>query len=227
MIKLEKVSKVYHMGDETIHALRGLDLEVTEGEFVAIMGPSGSGKSTLLHIIGGLDTPTSGRVVVDGQDLSQAGDGELSRYRNRSVGFVFQTFELHPTYSALENVALPLVFSRVPRGRRLQMARDALQTVGLAERASHRPSQLSGGERQRVSIARALVVQPKLILADEPTGNLDSKTGERIVELLSRFNREKGLTLLMVTHNPDITEQASRALYLRDGLVVEERRHPA
>ena len=227
MIKLEKVSKVYHMGDETIHALRGLDLEVTEGEFVAIVGPSGSGKSTLLHIIGGLDTPTSGRVVVDGQDLSQAGDGELSRYRNRSVGFVFQTFELHPTYSALENVALPLVFSRVPRGRRLQMARDALQTVGLAERASHRPSQLSGGERQRVSIARALVVQPKLILADEPTGNLDSKTGERIVELLSRFNREKGLTLLMVTHNPDITEQASRALYLRDGLVVEERRHPA
>ena len=227
MIKLEKVSKVYHLGDETIHALRGMDLEVTDGEFVAIIGPSGSGKSTLLHIIGGLDTPTSGRVVVDDQDLSQAGDGELSRYRNRSVGFVFQTFELHPTYNALENVALPLIFSRVPRSKRLQMAGEALETVGLAERANHRPSQLSGGERQRVSIARALVVQPKIILADEPTGNLDSKTGDRIIELLSQLNREKGLTLLVVTHNSEIAEQATRVLYLRDGMVVGERRHPA
>jgi len=224
MIKLERVTKTYRMGEETIHALSGMDLAVAEGEFVAIVGPSGSGKSTLLHIIGGLDTPTSGKVIIDGQDLSQASDRELSRYRNRSVGFVFQTFNLHPTYNALENVALPLIFSKMPRGQRLRLAGEALETVDLAERASHRPNQLSGGERQRVGIARALVVQPKLILADEPTGNLDSKTGDRIIELLTRLNRERGLTLLLVTHNLDVAAHAPRALFLRDGLIVEERR---
>ena len=224
MIELENITKTYHMGEETIHALSGIDLTIAEGEFVAIVGSSGSGKSTLLHIIGGLDSPTSGKVTIAGQDLSQSSDKELSRYRNRSVGFVFQTFNLHPTYNALENVALPLIFSKMPRPQRLELAREALETVGLAERASHHPNQLSGGERQRVSIARALVVQPKLILADEPTGNLDSKTGDRIIELLSRLNKEKGLTLLLVTHDLDIASNAPRTLFLRDGAIIEERR---
>jgi putative ABC transport system ATP-binding protein len=222
MIKLENITKVYRMGTENIHALSGIDLVVKEGEFVAIVGPSGSGKSTLLHIIGGLDSPTSGIVSVDGQDLSRASDGELSRYRNRSVGFVFQTFNLHPTYNALENVALPLIFSKMPRTKRIKLAREALEIVGLTERASHRPNQLSGGERQRVSIARALVVQPRLILADEPTGNLDSKTGDKIIELLVRLNREKGLTLLLVTHNLDVANIAERTIFLRDGRITEE-----
>ena len=224
MIELENITKTYRMGEETIHALSNIDLTIAEGEFVALVGPSGSGKSTLLHIIGGLDSPTSGKVTINGQDLSQASDKELSRYRNRSVGFVFQTFNLHPTYNALENVALPLIFSRMPRPERLKLAREALETVGLAERASHHPNQLSGGERQRVSIARALVVQPKLILADEPTGNLDSKNGNRIIELLSRLNKEKGITLLLVTHDLDVASNAPRALFLRDGVIVEERR---
>lgn len=224
MIKLEKVSKTYQMGEETIHALSDIDLTVEEGEFIALVGPSGSGKSTLLHIIGGLDSPTLGKVSVDGQDLSQAGDKELARYRNRSVGFVFQTFNLHPTYNALENVALPLIFSRIPRTRRLELAREVLGMVGLEQRALHRPNQLSGGERQRVSIARALVVQPKLILADEPTGNLDSKSGDQIIKLLVQLNQEKGLTLLLVTHNLEVASHAPRTLFLRDGLIAEERR---
>ena len=224
MIELLNITKTYRMGEETIHALSGIDLTIAEGEFVALIGPSGSGKSTLLHIIGGLDSPTSGKVTIAGQDLSKASDKELSRYRNQSVGFVFQTFNLHPTYTALENVALPLIFSRMPRPKRLELAREALETVGLAERASHHPNQLSGGERQRVSIARALVVQPKLILADEPTGNLDSKTGARIIELLARLNREKGLTLLLVTHDLDIASNAPRTLFLRDGAITKERR---
>ena len=224
MIELKNITKTYRMGEETIHALSGINLTVAEGEFVAIVGSSGSGKSTLLHTIGGLDSPTSGTVTIAGQDLSQASDKELSRYRNRSVGFVFQTFNLHPTYNALENVALPLIFSKIPRRRRLELAREALETVGLAERASHHPNQLSGGERQRVSIARALVVQPKLILADEPTGNLDSTTGDRIIELLVHLNKEKGLTLILITHDLDITSHAPRTLFLRDGVITEERR---
>ena len=224
MIELENITKTYRMGEETIHALSNIDLTVAEGEFVAIVGPSGTGTSTLLHIIGGLDSPTSGKVTIAGQDLSQANDKELSHYRNHNVGFVFQTFNLHPTYNALENVALPLIFSRMPRPERLELAREALETVGLSERAFHRPNQLSGGERQRVSIARALVVQPKLILADEPTGNLDSKTGARIIELLARLNREKGLTLLLVTHDLDIASNAPRTLFLRDGAITNERR---
>ncbi len=224
MIRLDKVSKTYQVGDETVHALSTIDLAVAKGEFVVVVGPSGSGKSTMLHIIGGLDSPTSGRVIIDGRDLSQASDRELSRYRNGSVGFVFQTFNLHPTYNALENVALPLIFSRVSPKRRLDLARQALETVGLAQRAGHRPNQLSGGERQRVGIARALVAQPKIILADEPTGNLDSKTGGRIIELLLHLNREKGITLLLVTHDLDIAAHAPRALFMRDGVIVEERR---
>jgi len=224
MIELTDISKTYQMGEATINALSGIDLTVAEGEFVAIVGPSGSGKSTLLHIIGGLDSVTSGTILIGDQDLSQASDKELSRYRNQSVGFVFQTFNLHPTYNALENVALPLIFSRIPRSQRLKLAQEALATVGLTERAFHRPNQLSGGERQRVSIARALVIQPRLILADEPTGNLDSRTGEHVIKLLAQLNRERGLTLLLVTHDLDVASNAPRTLFLRDGVIVEERR---
>ena len=222
MIKLENITKEYRMGEDIVRAVSGISLEITEGEFVALVGPSGSGKSTTMHIIGGLDTPTSGRVIVDGHDLSRAGDRELSRYRNEKIGFVFQAFNLHPTYTAMENVALPLIFSGIGYSRRMKIAAEALETVGLSDRASHRPNQLSGGERQRVSIARALVTQPKIILADEPTGNLDSKNGQLVMELLSRLNKEKGITLIIVTHNMEIAAVAGRIIKMRDGKIVED-----
>ncbi len=209
------------MGEETINALAGIDLEINQGEFVSIVGPSGSGKSTLLNIIGGLDSPTKGSIIVDGQDLSKASDSELSSYRNKKVGFVFQTFNLQPTYNALENVALPLVFARVPLGKRNQIAREALDTVGLGDRVRHKPSELSGGERQRVGIARALVNNPKILLADEPTGNLDSKARELIMELLTRLNKERGLTLVLVTHDLESARSAQRMLHMRDGEITE------
>ena len=222
MIKLENITREYRMGEDIVRAVSGISLEITEGEFVALVGPSGSGKSTTMHIIGGLDTPTSGRVIVDGHDLSRAGDRELSRYRNEKIGFVFQAFNLHPTYTAMENVALPLIFSGIGYSRRMKIAAEALETVGLSDRALHRPNQLSGGERQRVSIARALVTQPKIILADEPTGNLDSKNGQLVMELLSRLNKEKGITLIIVTHNMEIAAVAGRIIKMRDGKIVED-----
>ncbi len=209
------------MGEETINALAGINLEISQGEFVSIVGPSGSGKSTLLHIIGGLDSPTKGSIIVDGQDLSKASDSELSSYRNKKVGFVFQTFNLQPTYTALENVALPLVFAKVPLGKRNQIAREALDTVGLGDRVRHKPSELSGGERQRVGIARALVNNPRILLADEPTGNLDSKARERIMELLTRLNKERGLTLVLVTHDLESARNANRMLQMHDGKLTE------
>jgi putative ABC transport system ATP-binding protein len=221
MIKLENLTKKYRMGDDVINAVSGINLEIKEGEFVALVGPSGSGKSTMMHIIGGLDTPTSGKVIVDGQDLTRASDKQLSKYRNNKIGFVFQAFNLHPTYTATENVALPLVFSKVSRKNRMKLAAEALETVGLAERASHRPNQLSGGERQRVSIARALVTQPKIILADEPTGNLDSNNGKLVMQLLSQLNREKGITLIIVTHDMGIASVAGRIIQMRDGKIIE------
>ena len=217
MIELRDVWRLYHMGDETINALASINLEISQGGFVSIVGPSGSGKSTLLHIIGGLDSTTRGSIFVDGQDLSKASDKELSSYRNKKVGFVFQTFNLQPTYNALENVALPLVFARVPLGKRNQIAREALDTVGLGDRVQHKPGELSGGERQRVGIARALVNNPKILLADEPTGNLDSKASERIMELLSRLNKERGLTLILVTHDLESAKNANRMLQMHDG----------
>lgn len=222
MIKLENINKEYRMGEEIVHAVSGVSLEIKEGEFVALVGPSGSGKSTMMHIIGGLDTPTSGRVIVDGQNLSSASDKELSRYRNEKIGFIFQAFNLHPTYTATENVALPLIFSGIGQSNRMKMAAEALDIVGLAERASHRPNQLSGGERQRVSIARALVTQPKILLADEPTGNLDSKNGKHVMELLSQLNKEKGITLIIVTHDMEIAKEAGRIIKMRDGKIVED-----
>jgi len=221
MIELHDVWRLYHMGEETINALAGVNLEISHGEFVSIVGPSGSGKSTLLHIIGGLDSPTRGSIVVDGRDLSKASDKELSSYRNKKVGFVFQTFNLQPTYNALENVALPLVFAKVPLGKRNQMAREALNTVGLSDRVRHKPGELSGGERQRVGMARALVNNPKILLADEPTGNLDSKSSERIMELLTRLNRERGLTLVLVTHDLARAKNANRMLQMHDGKLTE------
>jgi putative ABC transport system ATP-binding protein len=221
MIELRDVWRLYHMGEETINALAGINLEISQGEFVSIVGPSGSGKSTLLHIIGGLDSPTRGSILVDGQDLSKASDKELSSYRNKKVGFVFQTFNLQPTYNALENVALPLVFAKVPLRKRNQMAREALDTVGLSDRVRHKPGELSGGERQRVGMARALVNNPKILLADEPTGNLDSKASERIMELLTRLNKERGLTLVPVTHDLERPKNANRMLQMHDGKVTE------
>ncbi len=223
LIRLEHLVKTYHLGEETVQALDGVSLTIRQGEFVAIIGPSGSGKSTLMHVLGGLDTPTAGRVVVGGRELSRASDRELAGYRNQSIGFVFQTFNLHPTYDALENVALPLIFAGVAPGKRRQQALAALAEVGLQHRAHHRPNQLSGGERQRVAIARALVTDPQILLADEPTGNLDTKNGNLIMDILTQLN-QKGLTLVIVTHNPDIARQAGRVINMADGRIVEERR---
>jgi putative ABC transport system ATP-binding protein len=222
MIKLEKINKEYHMGSEIIHAVADVSLDISAGEFIAMVGPSGSGKSTTMHIIGGLDSPTSGQVMVDNQDLSRASDRELSRYRNNKVGFIFQTFNLHPTYNAAENVALPLVFAGIPRKKRIEMAKQALDIVGLSDRYSHRPNQLSGGERQRVSIARAIVTRPAIILADEPTGNLDRKNGERIMELLSNLNRENGITMVIVTHDLEIARISRRIIMMRDGHIIKD-----
>jgi putative ABC transport system ATP-binding protein len=222
MIELKEVTRIYKMGKEEIRALDGVSLTIPEGQFLAIFGPSGSGKSTLLHIIGGLDSPTSGVVIVDGKDLSKATDKELSAYRNTNVGFVFQMFNLQPAYTALENVALPLVFAKIPPKERRRRAIEALEAVGLSDRIGHRPSELSGGERQRVGIARALVNNPKIILADEPTGNLDTKTGARIVELLARLNEERGVTLVIVTHDPEVARHSHRIIFLRDGKILRE-----
>ncbi len=216
----------YRVGESTVSALGGVDLQILRGEFVAVAGVSGSGKSTLLHLIGGLDRPTEGEVSVDGVDLSTATEAEQTRHRRRRVGFVFQNFNLLPRLTALENAALPLMFAGVPREERESRARAILQEVGLGQRLDHYPSQLSGGEQQRVAIARALVHNPELILADEPTGNLDSKTGAEILSLLRQLNRERGVTVLMVTHDPRAAATADRTIYLRDGKIerIEENR---
>ena len=224
MITISDLKKDYRLGEETVHALAGVTLEIPDGEFAAFIGPSGSGKSTLLHLIGGLDTCTSGKIVVDGQDLSQATDTVLARYRNAQVGFVFQTFNLHPTYMALENVAIPLIFSKVPAAERLKRAAAALEAVGMSARAKHLPNQLSGGERQRVAIARALVTNPKIIVADEPTGNLDSVNGLRVMELLSSLHKEKGITLLIATHDSEVAGRAQRVISMRDGKIIGDKK---
>ena len=220
MIELKQVIRSYQMGSQEIRALNQVDLAIADGEFVAIVGPSGSGKSTLLHVVGGLDTPTSGQVLVDGQDLRQARDRELAAFRNRRIGFVFQTFHLQPTYTAVENVALPLVFAQVPPKERRAKAQSVLETVGLGDRLRHKPAQLSGGERQRVAIARALVTDPAYILADEPTGNLDTATGHEIITLLDRLHRERAITLVLVTHDAEMAALADRRISLRDGRIV-------
>jgi putative ABC transport system ATP-binding protein len=214
------LTKVYKMGDVEVHALRGLSLKIYRGEVVAIMGPSGSGKSTLMNMIGALDRPTSGEYFLDGELVSELKDDQLAEIRNRKVGFVFQSFNLLPRATALSNVELPMRYSGVSRGRK-QRAREALELVDLGDRIRHRPTELSGGEQQRVAIARALANNPAIILADEPTGNLDTKSGEEIMNLLLSLNKERGTTLVIVTHDPEIANLTQRIIQILDGVVVE------
>ena len=219
MITLEKVNKVYELGGEKIYALDNVSLEIAPGEFVAIMGPSGSGKSTLANVIGGLDTPDSGRVIVGDQEITEIKDNDLSEYRNRKVGFVFQTFNLHSGYTAWENVMIPLIFTGMQAGKRRRKAKKCLEAVGLGDRLKHKPGQLSGGQRQRVSIARALSNNPQIIIADEPTGNLDTKKGQEIIDLLKNLNQKQNVILIIITHDAEIARQASRIIKIKDGKI--------
>lgn len=218
VIAIGGMTKVYHLGEHEVHALRGVDLEIYEGQFISIMGPSGSGKSTMMNMLGALDTPSSGSYLLDGMDISQLNDGELAEIRNRKIGFVFQNFNLLSRTPAVQQVELPLVYSG--KARRHELAKAALELVGLGDRLDHKPSELSGGQQQRVAIARALVNEPAIILADEPTGNLDSKSGTEILQILQSLNREKGITIICVTHDPWIARHSQRVIRLADGLVV-------
>jgi putative ABC transport system ATP-binding protein len=223
VIRTEDLWKTYEMGAEKVHALRGVDLEVRKGEYVAIMGPSGSGKSTLMNLIGCLDTPTRGRYWLAGRLVSELDDDELAYIRNKEIGFVFQTFNLLPRATALHNVELPLIYNGTPAAERIERARRALEIVGLADRMHHRPNELSGGQRQRVAIARALVNSPSILLADEPTGNLDSQTGAEIMALFDELHR-RGNTIILVTHEHDIAAHARRIIHLRDGRIERDER---
>ena len=222
VIEIEGVTKLYQMGEETIRALRGVSLKIRRNEYLAIMGPSGSGKSTLMNMLGCLDTPTSGHYDFTGKHVAEMDDDELAGIRNREIGFVFQTFNLLPRSTALHNVELPLIYAGVGRAERLSRAREALEHVGLGDRVHHRPNELSGGQRQRVAIARALVTRPSIILADEPTGNLDSKTGVEILALFEQLYAQ-GNTLIVVTHEEDVARHARRIVRLRDGLIESDQ----
>jgi len=221
MIDLDSIDKTYQMGEVAVQALLGVTCHIDKGEMVAIMGPSGCGKSTLMHIIGCLDTPTSGKYFLDGDEVSKLSDSQLARVRNKKFGFVFQTFNLIPRISALANVELPLLYGNVSNGS--QRAREALERVGMGHRAAHMPNQLSGGEQQRVAIARALVNNPSIILADEPTGNLDSRSSLEIINILEELNREDGITIVVVTHEAEIAARAKRIISLRDGQIIDDK----
>ncbi|MCK4682347.1 ABC transporter ATP-binding protein [Candidatus Bipolaricaulota bacterium] len=222
LLDLKEITKEYKLGETVVRALRGLDLSIEEGEIVAIIGPSGSGKSTLMHIIGALDTPSNGTAFLDGQDLERLKEKQLVALRGKKVGFVFQTFNLIQTLTAQQNVELPMIFQGIRRAERAQRAKELLVKVGLADRVRHKPSELSGGERQRVAIARALANDPEIILADEPTGNLDTESGGAILEMLKGLRVDDGKTVIIVTHDPEATAIADRVIQLRDGHVVEE-----
>ena len=220
-ILLSNVTKLYELGGETVHALAGLTLSISPGEFTAIMGPSGSGKSTLMNILGCLDRPTSGSYMLDGQEVATLNDDELATTRNKKIGFVFQSFNLLPRMSTLENVALPMVYAGVEKKERLARATQVLKMVGLQERMNHQPNELSGGQRQRVAIARALVNDPTIIMADEPTGNLDTKSGDEVMAIFSELNSQ-GRTIILVTHEPEIGAYGKRIVYVRDGLIERD-----
>jgi putative ABC transport system ATP-binding protein len=221
VIKTDDLAKVYEMGAEQVHALRGVNLEIRKGEYVAIMGPSGSGKSTLMNLIGCLDSPTSGKYWLAGRLVSDLDDDELAYIRNKEIGFVFQTFNLLPRATALHNVELPLIYNGTPADERIEKAKKALERVDLADRMTHKPNELSGGQRQRVAVARALVNNPSIVLADEPTGNLDSKTGEEIMALFENLYRQ-GNTIILVTHEHDIAQHAHRIIHIRDGKIASD-----
>ena len=222
LVQLRGVTKLYKRGSETVEVLKRLDLDVPRGDFLALMGPSGSGKTTLMNLLGGLDRPTSGEVTVDGQDIGKLSDSALSGWRARHVGFVFQLYHLLPVLSAEQNVALPLMLTGLSAGERKKRARAALTLVGLEERAKHKPSELSGGQEQRVGIARAIVTDPTLLLCDEPTGDLDRKAGDEILELLQLLNTEHGKTIIMVTHDPHAAAKAQRTLFMNKGVLGQE-----
>jgi putative ABC transport system ATP-binding protein len=220
LIEMRELTRVYQLGPQEIYALRGVNLTIDPGEYVAIMGPSGSGKSTLMNVIGCLDTPSSGRYILDGVPVETMNDDELAAVRNKKIGFVFQTFNLLARTTALQNVELPLIYAKVPRAQRRQLAEEALTAVGLKDRMSHQPNELSGGQRQRVAIARALVNRPSLLLADEPTGNLDSQTGREILDLFKELS-DRGNSIIMVTHEDDVAREARRIIHIRDGRIAD------
>ena len=220
VIELQDIAKIYQMGEIQVHALRGVSLAVEEKEMLALMGPSGSGKSTMMNVLGCLDQPTSGTYLIEGKDVSHLDDDHLAQIRNRKIGFVFQTFNLLARTTALENVMLPLVYAGVSGSERRRLAEQALESVGLEDRMKHTPNELSGGQQQRVAVARALVNEPAIILADEPTGNLDSKSGVEVMAILQWLNRYKGITVMLVTHDPDIARHTSRIVHLHDGLIT-------
>lgn len=221
VVEAKDITKVYQMGEIEVHALRGLSINIAPGEILSIMGPSGSGKSTLMNILGCLDRPTAGEYSLNGESVATLSDDQLAEIRNRGVGFVFQSFNLLPRATALANVELPMRYAALNGRNRKDVAKQALKAVGLGDRIHHRPNELSGGEMQRVAIARALVNNPAIIMADEPTGNLDTKSGDEIMALLKNLNKERGTTLIIITHDPEVAEQTNRIVSLRDGLIVE------